>query len=70
MGRHVADWISMCQNRSGRWRSSVSRTPQTTTAGNAIRYPSRAAARWRPPPKMSMTTARKYEPPARPPTKK
>jgi len=36
IGQPVFDWISMCQNRSGRPRSTISRMPQITTSGKAI----------------------------------
>ena len=36
IGRKVSDWISMCQNRSGRPRSTIRSTPQTLTSGKAM----------------------------------
>ena len=45
IGRHVFDWISMCQNRSGRPRSMISRRPQTADQreGEVVRHADAAA---------------------------
>src|SRR5687768_17161075 len=34
----ISDLTIMCQKRSGRLRSTISRTPQMMTSGNAIQY--------------------------------
>jgi len=40
---YVSDCTSMCQNRSGRFRSTIRIRPQTPTSGNAMYAPARVA---------------------------
>jgi hypothetical protein len=37
IGRSVSDWMNMCQNRSGRFRSMISSGPPRMIAGAAIK---------------------------------
>src|SRR5712691_1816856 len=70
MAGRLADWNSMCQNRSGRPRSIVSSKPERIAPHAAREYPVRTTGRSSGPPTQSRTAARKQAPPASPPTKK
>src|SRR6266581_3151513 len=60
----------MCQKRSGRRRSMVSSAPERIAPQNASEYAVRMTGRSSGRPNHSRVAARKYAPPARPPTKK
>src|SRR5436309_3388281 len=60
----------MCQKRSGRPRSMVSSAPERIAPQNASEYAVRMTGRSSGRPNHSRVAARKYAPPARPPTKK
>src|SRR6266545_5499297 len=60
----------MCQKRSGRPRSMVSSAPEMIAPQNASEYAVRMTGRSSGRPNHSRAAARKYAPPARPPTKK
>src|SRR2546425_7201100 len=60
----------MCQKRSGRPRSIVRSRPERIAPPAATAYPAKTPGRSSGPPNQSKTAARKYAPPARPPTKK
>src|SRR3989454_1457141 len=70
MAGRFADWNSMCQKRSGRPRSIVRSRPERIAPPAATSYPVRTTGRSSGPPNQSKTAARKYAPPASPPTKK
>src|SRR5438309_11768068 len=61
---------SMCQKRSGWPRSTVRNNAHRMISGNAIRWPSRIAARSDRSPNRSSQAAAKYTPPVTPPVKK
>src|SRR5205823_6519538 len=61
---------SMCQKRSGLPRSMVSSAPEMMMPMAATSYPVRTTGRSSALPNQSSTAARKYAPPASPPTKK
>src|SRR5213594_4058267 len=66
----LSDWNSMCQKRKGLPRSKVSSAPEMTAPQNASEYAVRMTGRSSGRPNHSRVAARKYAPPARPPTKK
>src|SRR5437867_4912075 len=70
MAGKFADWNNMCQKRSGRPRSIVSSRPDKIAPTAAMSYPVRTTGRSSGRPNQSRSAARKYAPPASPPTKK
>src|SRR4051794_23404772 len=59
IGLNVFDSSSMCQKRSGRYKSTVKSMPLMITHGKEIKYPKRASGRSCGLPKKSIRTARK-----------